>query len=285
MNWSPLGQANQKRGAPSILHGPTVFLDGAFVAPPSGNDVSAAIISHVTEKQAATLPVPNLSFAAFHTAHGRLADADRCPRGDCELFPWPSAISTTFHRRHIPSVNAFTLRVIYDLFSLAHEMRLQVKRSGASTLSVARFSACSSMSHLRRGAVSRKERHILQDTIRTLASPSHTTETRLLCALLTLAVHSSLRSTPVPILSAGSGTSKHPTQALLNVNTIRSELGYGERAHDRMCAGSACRQVVARPRQPHPHFLRHPSRIRHLQLFRLRNHSRPRGVVAFAPAT
>jgi ornithine carbamoyltransferase len=125
----------------------------------------------------------------------------------------------------------------------------------------------------------------LQDTIRTLASPSRTTETRLLCAILTLAVHSSLRSTPVPILSAGSGTSKHPTPALLNVYTIRSELGYGERAHDRMCAGSACRQVVARPRQPHLHFLRHPSRIRHLQLFRLRNHSRPRGVVASAPAT
>jgi carbamoyl-phosphate synthase/aspartate carbamoyltransferase len=69
--WSPLSGKPIKNAVHRVtLHGLTVFLDGAFVAPPSGKDVSAAIISHVTEKQAATLPVPNgpnLSVAQLST--------------------------------------------------------------------------------------------------------------------------------------------------------------------------------------------------------------------------
>jgi carbamoyl-phosphate synthase/aspartate carbamoyltransferase len=46
------------------------------------------------------------------------------------------------------------------------------------------------------------------------------------CAILTSVARSSLRSTlPFPILNAGDGTGEHPTQALLDVYTIRSELG------------------------------------------------------------
>jgi carbamoyl-phosphate synthase/aspartate carbamoyltransferase len=62
--WSPLSSKPIKGAVHRvILHGQTVFLDGAFVAPPSGKDVSAAIISHPMEKPAAALPIPNLSVA------------------------------------------------------------------------------------------------------------------------------------------------------------------------------------------------------------------------------
>ncbi|PBK62616.1 hypothetical protein ARMSODRAFT_597972 [Armillaria solidipes] len=38
--------------------------------------------------------------------------------------------SPSIHRWHILSVKQFTHRDMYDLFSLAHEMRLQVERNG-----------------------------------------------------------------------------------------------------------------------------------------------------------
>jgi hypothetical protein len=44
-----------------------------------------------------------------------------------------------FHRRQIPLVEQFTQRDIYDLFSLAHEMRLEVsvlKRYGGDVVSI-----------------------------------------------------------------------------------------------------------------------------------------------------
>ena len=124
-----------------ILHGQTVFLDGAFVAPPSGKDVSAAIISHAIEKPAAAHPVPSLSVPQLSTPStaNRQMQADAfvgagtAPHGPALLHQTPSHFVShpAFHRRHILSVKQFTQRDIYDLFSLAHEMRLQVERSGA----------------------------------------------------------------------------------------------------------------------------------------------------------
>jgi carbamoyl-phosphate synthase/aspartate carbamoyltransferase len=142
--WSPLSGKPIKGAVHRvILHGQTVFLDGAFVAPPSGKDVSAAIISHATEKPAAALPMPNLSVSQLSAPLTAARQMQTDPfAGVVNSVHGPARLQQTltlsnfvphpaFHRRHILSVNQFTQRDIYDLFSLAHEMRLQVERSGA----------------------------------------------------------------------------------------------------------------------------------------------------------
>jgi carbamoyl-phosphate synthase/aspartate carbamoyltransferase len=131
--WSPLSGKPIKGAVHRvILHGQTAFLDGESVAPPSGKDVSAAIISHAPEKPAPALIVPSHSVAQLSApsmASVRQMQTDGPALVQPSLshfYPHPA-----FHRRHILSVKQFTQRDIYDLFSLAHEMRLQVERSGA----------------------------------------------------------------------------------------------------------------------------------------------------------
>lgn len=252
--WSPLSGKPIKGAVHRvILHGQTVFLDGSFVAPPSGKDVSAAIITHANEKPAAVHPVPGLSVSqltAPSTATRQMqADAfvgiGTAPHGAALLHQTPSHFVShpAFHRRHILSVKQFTQHDIYDLFSLAHEMRLQVERSGAidilrgkvlctlfyepSTRTSASFEAAMKRCGgdvvsiaAERSSVQKGE--TLQDTIRTLACYGDAVVLR----------HPDVGSSqlaakysPVPILNAGDGTGEHPTQALLDVYTIRSELG------------------------------------------------------------
>jgi len=253
--WSPLSGKPIKGAVHRvIIHGQTAFLDGAFVAPPSGKDVSAAIISHATEKLAAALPVPSLSISqlsAPSTAGVRQMQTDAsvgtgtAPHGQVlvqqpltHFVPHPA-----FHRRHILSVKQLTQHDIYDLFSLAHEMRLQVERSGAvdilrgkvlctlfyepSTRTSASFEAAmkrcgGEVVSVTADRSSVQKGETLQDTIRTLACYSDAVVLR----------HPDVGSaqlaakySPVPILNAGDGTGEHPTQALLDVYTIRSELG------------------------------------------------------------
>jgi carbamoyl-phosphate synthase/aspartate carbamoyltransferase len=253
--WSPLSGKPIKGAVHRVvLHGQTAFLDGAFVAPPSGKDVSAAIISHATEKPAAALPFPSLSISqlsAPSTAGVRQMQADASvgvgtalhgqvlvQQPLTHLVPHPA-----FHRRHILSVNQFTQRDIYDLFSLAHEMRLQVERSGAvdvlrgkvlctlfyepSTRTSASFEAAmkrcgGEVVSVTADRSSVQKGETLQDTIRTLACYGDAVVLR----------HPDVGSaqlaakySPIPILNAGDGTGEHPTQALLDVYTIRSELG------------------------------------------------------------
>jgi len=235
-----------------ILHGQTVFLDGLFVAPHSGKDVSAAIVSHTTEKPAVVHPVPSLSVTQLSASFTppRQVQTDASVGVGTIHGPVLSQQTLThfvrhpaFHRRHILSVKQFTQRDIYDLFSLAHEMRLQVERSGAidilrgkilctlfyepSTRTSASFEAAMKRCGgdvvsvtAERSSVQKGE--TLQDTIRTLACYGDAVVLR----------HPDVGSaqlaakySPVPILNAGDGTGEHPTQALLDVYTIRSELG------------------------------------------------------------
>lgn len=252
--WSPLSGKPIKGAVHRVIvHGQTVFLDGAFVAPPSGKDVSAAIISHVTEKPATAHPVPSLSISQLSS----VSTATRQMQADASVgigtaLHAPALLQQTlthfgshpaFHRRHILSVKQFTQRDIYDLFSLAHEMRLQVERSGAidilrgkilctlfyepSTRTSASFEAAMKRCGgdvvsvtAERSSVQKGE--TLQDTIRTLACYGDAVVLR----------HPDVGSSqlaakysPIPILNAGDGTGEHPTQALLDVYTIRSELG------------------------------------------------------------
>ncbi|GAA95519.1 uncharacterized protein L969DRAFT_92651 [Mixia osmundae IAM 14324] len=148
-----------------------------------------------------------------------------------------------FSRRHILSVKQFTRQDLHSLFTVATEMRIQVERNQAidilrgrvlctlfyepSTRTSASFEAA--MNRLGgkvvavtadRSSVTKGES--LADTVRTLGSYGDAIVLR----------HPEPGSTslaakfsPVPIISAGDGIGEHPTQAMLDVYTIREELG------------------------------------------------------------
>ncbi len=171
--------------------------------------------------------------------------SSRPPR---ELSP-PGAIAThirgnnPFLRRSILSVNQFSRSDLHALFSVAQEMRLAVERKGVldllqgrllttmfyepSTRTSSSFDAAMQRLGGRTIAVSAasssvKKGETLQDTIRSLASYSDAIALR----------HPDEESadiaakfSPVPILNGGNGSREHPTQAFLDLFTIREELG------------------------------------------------------------
>ncbi|KAI1787477.1 hypothetical protein LXA43DRAFT_1028840 [Ganoderma leucocontextum] len=154
------------------------------------------------------------------------------------LLPHPA-----FNRRHILTVKQFGHRDVHDLFTLAHEMQLQVERNGTldilkgkvlatlfyepSTRTSSSFDTAMKRCggevvnvHVDSSSVLKGES--LPDTIRTLGCYADGIVIR----------HPDVGSSqlaakfsPVPILNAGDGIGEHPTQALLDVYTIRSELG------------------------------------------------------------
>jgi carbamoyl-phosphate synthase/aspartate carbamoyltransferase len=171
--------------------------------------------------------------------------SSRPPR---ELSP-PGAIATyirgnnPFLRRSILSVKQFSRSDLHALFTVAQEMRLAVERRGVldlmqgrllttmfyepSTRTASSFDAAMQRLGGRTIAVSAaassvKKGETLQDTIRTLASYSdaialrHPEESSAAIAA---------KYSPVPILNGGNGSLEHPTQAFLDLFTIREELG------------------------------------------------------------
>ena len=253
--WSPISGRPVKGAVHRvILHGQTVFLDGAFVAVPNGKDISAAAVSHAPENPVASLisSLSSTQLAAPSTAAVSKPTQIEPSVGPTTSLLVPARAQQTlthvvphaaFHRRHILSVKQFTQRDIYDLFSLAHEMRLQVERSGAvdilrgkvlctlfyepSTRTSASFEAAmkrcgGDVVSVTADRCSVQKGETLQDTIRTLGCYGDAIVLR----------HPDVGSaqlaakySPVPVLNAGDGTGEHPTQALLDVYTIRSELG------------------------------------------------------------
>jgi carbamoyl-phosphate synthase/aspartate carbamoyltransferase len=249
-SWSPLnGQKVSAFVHRVIVHDQTVFLDGSLIATPTGRDVSSVTVSHGrTEKVHARIdsgptyshndgymPIATTTTRSFNAATlGSVIAAAPPP----QIQPHPA-----FHRRHILSVKQFTQKDLYDLFSIAHEMRLQVERNGsldilkgrvlcsifyeASTRTSASFDAAMkrcggeviqvNASH---SSVSKGES--IADTIRTLGCYAdaivirHPEEGSSQLAA---------KFSPVPIINGGDGIGEHPTQALLDVYTIRSELG------------------------------------------------------------
>ncbi|THV08007.1 carbamoyl-phosphate synth [Dendrothele bispora CBS 962.96] len=240
--WSPLEQGSVTGSIHRVIvHGQTVFLDGSLSQTPLGRDVTAATISHapsapIKEIEASssaqnivTLPPVALSGP---TAYGPVAPSVS------HLQPHPS-----FHRRHILSVKQFTRQDLYDLFSLAHEMRLQVERNGTldllkgkvlcsafyepSTRTSSSFDAAmkrcgGEVVQITADTSSVAKGETLPDTVRTLGCYGDAIVIR----------HPDVGSaqlaakfSPVPIINAGDGIGEHPTQALLDVYTIRSELG------------------------------------------------------------
>lgn len=148
-----------------------------------------------------------------------------------------------FKNRHILSVTQFTRQDLHLLFTVAAEMRLGVQRQGIldilkgrllctmfyepSTRTSASFDAA--MQRLGGRTVpistahsSTQKGETLQDTIRTLSCYGdaivlrHPDES---------SADTAAKFSPVPIINGGNGSLEHPTQAFLDLFTIREELG------------------------------------------------------------
>jgi len=158
------------------------------------------------------------------------------PFGDQQTAPW--------YGKNILSVRQFTRADLEYIFSVAHEMRVMVERIGTfdllkgkilanlfyepSTRTFASFmsamqrlgGAVIPISEVRYSSVAKGES--LPDTVRTLAAYADVIVLR----------HPEVGSAALaaqfagkPIINAGDGVGEHPTQALLDVFTIREELG------------------------------------------------------------
>lgn len=148
-----------------------------------------------------------------------------------------------FKGRHILSVRQFKRSDFHALFAVAQELRAAVEREGVLDLMKSRVlttifyepstrtssSFIAAMERLGGRTVninpsssSVKKGETLQDTIRTLACYSdaivmrHPDE---------MSAHIAAKYSPVPILNGGNGSREHPTQAFLDLFTIREELG------------------------------------------------------------
>lgn len=158
------------------------------------------------------------------------------PFGDQQTAPW--------YGKNILSVRQFTRNDLEYIFSVAHEMRVMVERIGTfdllkgkilanlfyepSTRTFASFMAAMQrlggavipISEVRYSSVAKGES--LPDTVRTLAAYADVIVLR----------HPEVGSAALaaefagkPVINAGDGVGEHPTQALLDVFTIREELG------------------------------------------------------------
>ncbi|KAI0560717.1 Glutamine amidotransferase [Gracilaria domingensis] len=146
--------------------------------------------------------------------------------------------------RHILSVSQFTRNELHKLFEVAQEMRVMVSRVGHYELLRGKVMAslfyepstrtsCSFQAAMQRlggtvlniqdvGSSSVAKGESLGDTMRTLCCYSDVIVLRhpAVGAAQQAAYHSKL-----PVINAGDGIGEHPTQALLDVFTIREELG------------------------------------------------------------
>ncbi|KAG6902396.1 hypothetical protein C0995_000601 [Termitomyces sp. Mi166 len=240
--WSPLdGKTVSGAIHRVIVHGNTTFLDGSLLST-SGRDVSASTMSH-PPLPASTVPHPSTPAVkdVERSAVMTLPIVTQGPSANqlySHILPHPS-----FHRRHILTVKQFTQKDLYDLFSLAHEMRLQVERNGTldilkgkvlctlfyepSTRTSASFDAAmkrcgGTVVQVSADRASVQKGETIPDTIRTL---SCYTDAIVMRHPDVGSAQLAAKFSPVPIINAGDGVGEHPTQALLDIYTIRSELG------------------------------------------------------------
>lgn len=160
----------------------------------------------------------------------------------------PSALrellrNNPFLRRHITSVHQFGRSELHTLFNVAQEMRVAVERTGqydllrgrvlatlfyepstrtSTSFDVAMQRLGGRVVNIATSTSSVQKGESLQDTVRTLASY---TDAVVLRHPQGESVDIAARYSPVPIINGGNGALEHPTQAFLDLFTIREELG------------------------------------------------------------
>lgn len=151
--------------------------------------------------------------------------------------------NSPFKQKHIISVTQFKRQDLHLLFTVASDMRVAVQRHGVldilkgrvlatmfyepSTRTSASFDAAMQRLGGRTVAIavstsSAQKGETLQDTVRTLACY---TDAIVLRHPSNDSADVAAKFSPVPIINGGNGTREHPTQAFLDLFTIREELG------------------------------------------------------------
>jgi carbamoyl-phosphate synthase/aspartate carbamoyltransferase len=226
------------------MHGKTAFLDGSLFSTPIGRDVSSATVAHVptvaTTAAAKEDTVPALQPIPLPTSvsSAQLAPNFTLPSQQAALFtPVPY-----FHRRHVLSVKQITHRDMHDLFSLAHEMQLQIDRSGRldimkgkvlatvfyepSTRTSASFDAAmkrlgGEVVQVAMDSSSVLKGETLPDTIRTLACYA---DAIVLRHPEVGSAQLAAKFSPVPIINAGDGIGEHPTQVSSQCKSLLTKI-------------------------------------------------------------
>lgn len=234
-SWSPLNSKSVSGAIHRVvIHNQTVFLDGASFSSPTGRDISAATVPHAPPKETTTegvFPPPLAAVPASQPFPTQLSSHQAPQIGpfSANLIPHPS-----FHRRHILSVKQFTHRDVHDLFSLAHEMRLQVERNGvldilrgkvlctafyepstrtSSSFEVAMKRCGGEVVSITAERSSVAKGETLSDTVRTLACYGDAIVLRHPDAG---SAQVAAKFSSVPIINGGDGVGEHPTQVVLS---------------------------------------------------------------------
>ncbi|CAG8801312.1 3081_t:CDS:2, partial [Racocetra persica] len=238
--WSPfIGKTLSGAVSRVVLRRDTVYLDGgSYSTGTCGNDISNLI--HVIAKT----PAIKESFAKF----GLKSMASDLFSLDLPHAVLPTSITsninqTRFFRQHILTAKDFSRNDLHLLFGVAHEMRTLVERYGSvnllqgrvmftlffepSTRTSASFEAAMNRLGGRVVAIKTDSSSVtkgesLADTIRTVGSYG---DIIILRHPEPGSTKTAARYSPVPIINAGDGIGEHPTQAFLDVYTIREELG------------------------------------------------------------
>ncbi|GAA5877417.1 hypothetical protein JCM8547_008793 [Rhodosporidiobolus lusitaniae] len=169
--------------------------------------------------------------------------AEPAPSPMASLQKLIAASGRAYHRRHILSVRAFNRDDLHTLFSVASEMRGLVERGVPIDIARGRVlstlfyepstrTSCSFEAAMARlggstvavtpGTSSVVKGETLADTVRTLGCYADVIALRHPAAG---SAQEGARYSPVPIINAGDGIGEHPTQAFLDIFTIREELG------------------------------------------------------------
>lgn len=204
-----------------------------------------------TRRQSHALPSrPNLRARVFEQTtefSSPLAPSSSMPVAALSSGVSPSLMSllatSPFKNRHVLSVTQYNRQDLHLLFTVAQEMRLAVQRSGVlpilssrilctmfyepSTRTSASFDAAMQRLGGRTVVIntdhsSTKKGETLQDTIRTLGCYG---DAIVLRHPDNDSAAVAAKFSTVPIINGGNGSLEHPTQAFLDLFTIREELG------------------------------------------------------------
>ncbi|RKF73828.1 Protein pyrABCN [Golovinomyces cichoracearum] len=224
--WSPFAKKVMQGAIQRVnFHEKTVCLDGQMLSEEnSGKDMSSHLIeTHLVET----------TFTAPTSLSAKIPDTSSTQQGS----------KSPLKDQHILSVDKFNRQDLHNLFTVAQEMRLGVQREGVlsilksrvlctlfyepSTRTSASFDAAMQRLGGRTVAIatshsSTAKGESLADTIRTMGC---------YCDAIVLrhpdesSAATAAKYSTVPIINGGNGTHEHPTQALLDLFTIREELG------------------------------------------------------------
>uniref|UniRef100_A0A3B4ZB78 Multifunctional protein CAD n=1 Tax=Stegastes partitus TaxID=144197 RepID=A0A3B4ZB78_9TELE len=238
-----------------VLRGEVAYIDGQVLVPPGyGEDVktwptaSAQPSEPVKEgPQMVALPAASAGDGYSHPPPlSRLLSPQsgpgQIPPGQVSHFQ-TSPLLHPLVGQHILSVRQFSKEQISHLFNVAHTLRLMVQKERSvdilkgkvmasmfyevSTRTSSSFAAAmqrlgGSVVHFSESTSSTQKGESLADSVQTMSCYA---DVLVLRHPTPGAVENASRHCRKPVINAGDGVGEHPTQALLDVFTIREELG------------------------------------------------------------